>query len=228
MNSALKSKEKIRFRHILFDLDGTLTDSAEGVTRSVQYALKMYGIEASLEELRSFVGPPLHWSFENSYGFSKTKAFQAVEYYREYYREKGIFENKLYPDITEMLDTLVKSGAILYVATSKPTVFAQQVLQHFNIDRFFTTIAGSNLDGTRVDKSEVIDFVLSNNGDIVKNRAVMVGDRKHDIIGARTCGLESVAVTYGYGSPTELTTAEPTFMVNSVGELSELLLSALT
>ncbi|MDZ4132974.1 MAG: HAD family hydrolase, partial [Dethiobacteria bacterium] len=207
MISALNSNENTRFNHILFDLDGTLTDSAEGVTRSVQYALQMYGIIASLEDLRSFIGPPLHWSFENSYGFSKAKAFQAVEYYREYYREKGIFENKLYPNITEMLEALSKSGANLYVATSKPTVFALQVLQYFNIDRFFATIAGSNLDGTRVDKSEVIDFVLTNNEDIDKNRAVMVGDRKHDIIGARTCGLNSIAVTYGYGSPTELTTA---------------------
>jgi phosphoglycolate phosphatase len=227
MINALNLKENIRFNHILFDLDGTLTDSAEGVTRSVQYALQMYGIEASLEELKSFVGPPLHWSFENSYGFSKAKAFQAVEYYREYYREKGIFENKLYPDITTMLDALSKSGASLYVATSKPTVFALQVLQHFNIDSYFATIAGSNLDGTRVDKSEVIDFVLTNNGDIDKNRAVMVGDRKHDIIGARTCGLHSIAVTYGYGSPTELTAAEPTFIINSVEELSDFLLSAL-
>lgn len=227
MINALNSKESIRFSHILFDLDGTLTDSAEGVIRSVQYALQMYGIEASPEELRSFVGPPLHWSFENSYGFSKTKAFQAVEYYREYYREKGIFENRLYPFVTEMLDALLKSGASLYVATSKPTVFALQVLQHFNVDRYFVTIAGSNLDGTRVDKSEVIDFVLTNNRDINKNRAVMVGDRKHDIIGARTCGLDSIAVTYGYGSPTELTTAEPTFIVNSVEELSEFLMSAL-
>jgi phosphoglycolate phosphatase len=228
MINRLNSRENIRFGHILFDLDGTLTDSVEGVTRSVQYALQMYGIEASSEELRSFVGPPLHWSFENNYGFSKSKALQAVEYYREYYREKGIFENRLYPNITEMLDALLKRGADLYVATSKPTVFALQVLQYFKIDRYFTTIAGSNLDGTRVDKSEVIDFVLSNNEDIDKNRAVMVGDRKHDIIGARTCGLGSIAVTYGYGSPIELTTAEPTFIVRSVEELSELLLSALT
>ncbi len=228
MISALNSKEGNRFGHILFDLDGTLTDSAEGVTRSVQHALQMYGIEASPEALRSFVGPPLHWSFENSYGFSKTKAFQAVEYYRDYYRVKGIFENRLFPDVTEMLEALLKSGASLYLATSKPTVFALQILQYFSIDRFFTTIAGSNLDGTRVDKNEVIDFVLTNNGDIDKNRAVMIGDRKYDIIGARTCGLNSIAVTYGYGSPTELTAAEPTFMVYSVEELSEFLLSALT
>ena len=228
MIKAFNLKENIRFKHVLFDLDGTLTDSAEGVTRSVQYALQKYGIETDLEELKSFVGPPLHWSFENSYGFSKAKALQAVEYYREYYREKGIFENKLYPKITEMLEALLKSGASLYVATSKPTVFALQVLQHFNIDSYFATIAGSNLDGTRVDKSEVIDFVLTNNGDIDKNRTVMVGDRKHDILGARTCGLDSIAVTYGYGSPTELTTADPTFIIYSVEELSEFLLSALT
>ena len=213
-----------RYKNILFDLDGTLTDSAEGVTRSVQYALKKYGIEATEKELKSFVGPPLSWSFENNYGFSKTKALQAVDYYREYYQERGLYENKLYPSVPEMLESLGRGGAKLFVATSKPTVFAEKVLQHFNIDRFFITIAGSNLDGTRVEKSEVIDFILKNNSGLVKKETVMVGDRKHDIRGAHNCDLDSIAVTYGYGSLTELTAAEPTHFIHSVPDLAEFLL----
>lgn len=213
------------YKNIMFDLDGTLTDSAEGVTRSVQYALKKYGIEASPEELKSFVGPPLFWSFENNYGFSKAKALQAVDYYREYYREKGLYENKLYPSVPEMLEALEKSGAKLFVATSKPTIFAVKVLQHFNIDGFFITIAGSNLDGTRIEKGEVIDFILKNNSGLDKKETVMVGDRKHDIRGAHTCGLASIAVTYGYGSHEELSAAGPTHTAHSVPELTELLLA---
>jgi len=215
----------VRYKNILFDLDGTLTDSADGVTRSVQYALKKFGIETTEEELKFFVGPPLSWSFENNYGFSKTKALQAVDYYREYYREKGIYENKLYPLVPEMLESLKRSGAKLFVATSKPTIFAEKVLHHFNIDRYFITIAGSNLDGTRVEKSEVINFILKNNSALDKKEAVMVGDRKHDIRGARNCDLDSIAVTYGYGSITELTAAEPTHLIHSVPELTEFLLA---
>ena len=214
-----------RYKNILFDLDGTLTDSEQGVIRSVQFALKKYGIEASPEELKPFIGPPLFWSFENYYGFSRAKAMQAVDYYREYYREKGIFENKLFPSVPEMLEALDKSGSKLYLATSKPTVFAEKILQHFNIDRYFITIAGSNLDGTRIEKGEIIDFVLNHNDGVNKKETVMVGDRKHDIQGANRCGLDSIAVTYGYGSVNELTAAKPTYLVSSITELTELLLN---
>jgi phosphoglycolate phosphatase len=214
-----------RYKHILFDLDGTLTDSAEGVTRSVQYALQKFGLESTPQELQPFIGPPLQQSFQNHYGFSENKARQAVSYYREYFREKGIFQNRLYPSVKKMLERLSAGGARLYVATSKPTVFAEKVLQLFRIESFFELVVGSNLDGTRVDKAEVIGYLLEQIKPLDKTETVMVGDREHDILGAKACGLDSIAVTYGYGSPAELSAAGPTAIARSVPELTELLLS---
>ncbi|MGM0652398.1 MAG: HAD family hydrolase [Bacillota bacterium] len=216
---------KNNYNHILFDLDGTLTDSAEGVTRSVQYALRQYNIDAALEELRSFIGPPLHQSFIEVYGFSKQEAYRAVEYYRDYYRDMGIFENEVYPGIPELLDNLYQSRKKIYLATSKPVFFAEKILSYFKLDHYFTTIAGSNLDGSRVEKQEVIAHVLENNKMLNIDETVMVGDRKHDIIGARTWNLNSIGVTYGYGSLEELQEAAPTLQATSVPELQELLLS---
>ena len=213
-----------RYNNILFDLDGTLTDSAEGVTRSIRYALLKFGIESHTDDLKSFIGPPLQQSFQIHYGFSEAKAIQALNHYRDYFREKGIFQNKLYPYVTETLEELAANGINLFLATSKPTVFAETVLQNFQIKNFFSLIAGSNLDGTRVEKSEIIAFVLKQLGNHDKAETVMVGDREHDIIGARECGLDSIAVTYGYGSLSELTSARPTYMADSIPELRALLL----
>ncbi len=206
---------------ILFDLDGTLTDSAEGVTRSVQHALKMYDIKATLDELRPFIGPPLQLSFQEVYGFSEHEAYRAVEYYRDYYRDRGIYENRLYPGITEMLRNLQQKNFQLFVATSKPTVFARRVLEHFDLDRCFKLITGSNLNGTRVQKSEVIEAVLNEAGGIKPDHTVMVGDREHDIFGARANNLDSIAVSYGYGPLEELVAAKPSAIVHCVRELAE-------
>lgn len=214
----------IKYSNIIFDLDGTLTDSAEGITRSAQYALSRYGITASEEEIKPFIGPPLHYSFMKEYGFSEKKAFQAVEHYRDYYREKGIYENRLYPSVTKMLEAFANNEAKLYIATSKPTVFAEKILKHFAIDNFFKVIAGSNLDGTRVEKKEVIGYVLNDSGRTDKSETVMIGDRKHDIRGAQAWKLDSIAVSYGYGSLDELIASKPTYIVHSVEELSELLM----
>jgi len=215
---------KKNYKQILFDLDGTLTDSAEGVTRSVQHALKQYDIDATLEELKAFIGPPLHQSFIEVYGFSEQEAYRAVEYYRDYYRDVGIFENKVYPRIPELLKNLYNNRKQIYLATSKPTVFAEQILRYFKLDHFFTTIAGSNLDGTRVEKKEVIAHVFEENGGLNAKETIMVGDRKHDIIGARAWNLDSIGVTYGYGSLEELQEAGSTMIAESVPELQELLL----
>ncbi len=216
---------KKKYNHILFDLDGTLTDSAEGVTRSVQHALKQYNIDATLEELRSFIGPPLHHSFIEVYGFSPVEAHRAVEYYRDYYRDTGIYENKVYPDIPELLDNLYRNGKKIYLATSKPTIFAEKILSYFNLDHYFTTIAGSNLDGTRVEKREVIAQVLEENDGLKAKEATMIGDRKHDIIGARAWNIDAIGVTYGYGSLQELQEAGSTMIAASVPELQILLLN---
>jgi len=214
-----------RYSNILFDLDGTITDSAEGVTRSVQFALGRFGIAVNTDQLISFIGPPLQQSFQKYYGLNEKEALQAVTYYRDYYREKGIYENRLYPSITAMLNALIASGANLFLATSKPTVFAKKILHHFLISHFFRQIVGSNLDGTRVEKDAVIAAVLENIKTLDKSVTVMVGDREHDIKGAQSCGLDSVAVTYGYGSASELSAVKPTYIVDSVPDLMVLLLS---
>ncbi len=214
-----------KYHYILFDLDGTLTDSALGVTKSVQHALKQYDIDTSLDELKAFIGPPLHQSFIEIYGFSKREAHRAVEYYRDYYRDVGIFENKLYPGIPELLDKLYKNRKKIYLATSKPTVFAEKILNYFKLDQYFAAITGSNLDGTRVEKKEVIANLFEENGELKTKETVMVGDRKHDIIGARAWNLDSIGVTYGYGSLEELQEAGSTMIAESVPELQKLLLN---
>ncbi|MBW6464038.1 MAG: HAD family hydrolase [Firmicutes bacterium] len=212
------------YKYILFDLDGTLTDSAEGVTRSVSYALSKYGIKTNPADLKTFIGPPLQLSFRQVYGFSEEKAREAVEYYRDYYREKGIFENRLYPGIKDMLKRLSEKDIKLFVATSKPTLFAKKILDYYEVGRYFELIIGSNLDGTRVDKTEVIQAVFEKAEIPDKNLAVMVGDREHDLIGAQKHNLDSIAVSYGYGTLEELKAANPTAIAHSVEELSSKLL----
>lgn len=209
---------------ILFDLDGTLTDPKIGITRSVQYALAKFGIEEpNLEKLVHFIGPPLIHSFKESYSFSEEDARQGVIYYREYFTQQGIYENAVFPGIPELLARLQKEGKRLVVATSKPTVFAIQILKHFSLDQFFFAVVGSNLDGTRIEKYEVIEFALSQLTDLSSQKIVMVGDRKHDIIGAKHNGIDVIGVVYGYGTREELEKAEPNYIVSSVKELDSLL-----
>lgn len=215
----------MRYDYILFDLDGTLTDPAIGITNSVMYALKKYGIDVSdRSELYKFIGPPLWNSFEEYYGFSKEEAKIAVEYYREYYRDKGIYENLVYDELEDLLKILKDNSKILIVATSKPEVFAKQVLENFDIAKYFTCIAGSNLDGTRVKKGEVIRYAIESCNIIDLSKAIMVGDRKHDIMGAKEVGISSIGVLFGYGSRSELEKAGADFIVDTVADVGKILL----
>ena len=209
---------------ILFDLDGTLTDPKIGITKCVKYALSKFGIEEpDLDALVHFIGPPLLKSFQQTYGLSAEDALKAVGFYRERFVEVGMYENAVYPGVPEMLQQLRAQGKELVVATSKPTVYSVTILDHFNLSSYFSKIVGSNLDGTRVEKAEVIEFALSELTDRDKNAMVMVGDRMHDIIGAAQNGLPSVAVTYGYGTREELTQANPTYLVSTIQELTEVI-----
>jgi phosphoglycolate phosphatase len=213
------------YQTILFDLDGTLSDPKFGITSSVQYALAKFGIvEDDLDRLEPFIGPPLAVSFAQVYGFDEEQTKQAIAYYRERFVERGMFENVLYAEIPALLARLKAQGKTLCVATSKPTVFAEQILQHFEIASFFDFVAGSNLDGTRVDKTEVIEAVLAAYPHLSKGDMVMIGDRKHDLIGARNTGLDSIGVLYGYGSLAELQAEQPTHLAETVEALGELLL----
>jgi phosphoglycolate phosphatase len=191
---------------ILFDLDGTLTDSAEGIVNSVVYALERKGVPyGSKQELRRFVGPPLQASFCDFCGFSEEEAKDAVRVFREYFTEKGIYENSVYAGVPEMLGDLCESGLTLAVATSKPEAFAGQILARFGLEKYFTVIAGASMDGT--DKPTVIRQALSRLGKEPSRRILMVGDREHDVLGAKEVGISSLGVLYGYGSEEELSEA---------------------
>ena len=209
------------YTYILFDLDGTLTDPKEGITKSIQYALnKMEIIEDDLDKLTSFIGPPLLQSFQELYDFSDEEARLALQFYRERFAITGLFENEVYEGIEKLLKNLIKLNYRLAVATSKPTVFAKQILDFFNLSRYFEVIVGSELDGTRSAKGEVIAEVLMQMKLENKDQCVMIGDRKHDIIGASENGIDSIGVTYGYGSQQELEHANATYIVHSVESLS--------
>ncbi len=211
------------YQYILFDLDGTLTDPFEGITNSVRYALSKVGIEAQNSDLACFIGPPLKESFMKYYGFSDCDAEKMIETYREYFSVDGLFENRVYDGIEALLSRLYKSGKTLIVATSKPEVFSKRILDHFGLSKYFKLIAGSNLDGTRVKKGEVIRYALQTAGITQKDAVIMVGDRHHDIDGANENGVDSVGVLYGYGNREELENAGATLVAATVEELDNLL-----
>ncbi|KMJ57245.1 5'-nucleotidase [Bacillus sp. LL01] len=216
-----------KYKIILFDLDGTLSDPKEGITKSVQYALEKMAIaEPDTDKLECFIGPPLQVSFAEYYGFDEMKSKSAIDLYRDRFREKGMFENVLYPNISLLLAALKESGYLLVVATSKPTVFAEQIIKYFNIEQYFQLIVGSNLDGTRSSKTEIIQYILDKYTNYKHSDFIMIGDRKHDIIGAKNTGIDSIGVTYGYGSLDEIRDAEPTYIAKSVDQLMDILVGS--
>lgn len=214
---------------LLFDLDGTLTDPKEGITKSVQYALAHFGIEVKdLNELLCFIGPPLIESFQMFYGFSEEKALEATVKYRERYKDIGIFENGIYDGILELLDACKKAGKKLCLATSKPEIFAVRILERYGMAEYFDEAVGSTIDGSINTKDEVIREAfrrLGINSDEDKARVIMIGDRKHDIIGAKKCGLSSIGVRFGYAEEGELEEAGADYIVATVDELCKMCLS---
>lgn len=223
-------KEEIwqRKEYLLFDLDGTLTDPKLGITTCVQYALKDFGIEEpDLDKLEPFIGPPLKNSFMEFYGFSEEQAQRAVAKYRERFQNTGIFENEIYRGIPQMLKKLQFRGMHMAIASSKPTVFVEKILEYFHIREYFDVVVGSELDGRRGEKEEVVREALRQlfpDGRVDKSRVYMIGDRKFDVEGAKALGIDSVGVTYGYGGMEELKEAHADFIVRSVEELRRFLL----
>lgn len=211
---------------VLFDLDGTLTESGEGITKSVQYALEKMGKpEPDLQKLRVFVGPPLTEQFMTYADMSREEAERAVFYYRERYSATGIFENRPYPGIPEMLGALKEKGFLLAVASSKNEESVYLVLEHFALKQYFDEAVGSFMDGRRSRKADVIEEALRRlNKRGGTAQALMVGDKEHDVIGAREAGISCVAVTYGYGTLEELEAAKPLKIVHTVEKLQEYLL----
>ncbi len=212
-------------KNILFDLDGTLTDPFIGICSSVKYSLNKVGIEVeSLEVLKPFIGPPLLNSFKEFYGMNDEEANKAIERFREYFSKTGIFENELYEGMDTCLETLKNNGFNLYICTSKPEVFAKEIVKHFHIDKYFDGIYGSTLENTRTLKSEVIQYCLDE-ANIDASACIMVGDRKHDVIGAHAHHIPCVGVLYGYGSQEEFEACDCDYIVLDREELTEKLLS---
>lgn len=213
----------MRYTHMIFDLDGTLTDPKVGITKAITFALNKMGEPVpAMTVLEDFIGPPLFDSFIEKCGLSPSQAMKAVDYYREYYADKGLYENHPYPGVEEALKALKLDNIRLYVATSKPEVYAKKILTHFGLSTYFDCIAGATLDGTITKKEEVLDYLsekcaLSNLGSVL-----MVGDRKFDIQGARHAGFDAAAVLYGYGSREELEAHSPEYLLADPGLLAGL------
>lgn len=210
------------YQFILFDLDGTLTDSRLGIVRSINYALAQFGLNAKTD-LNRFIGPPLYDSFRRYCSLNNQEAKKAVEHCREYYAQQGIYENSVYEGIPELLGDLRNDGKIIVLATSKPTLYAKKILHHFNLLEKFALVVGSSMDRTGSGKAEILNHIKAQLSPAFLGDAVMVGDRKYDVAGARAHGIESIAVTYGYGTLHELQQAMPTHLVHSVDELRGIL-----
>lgn len=214
-------------KYILMDLDGTITNPKLGITKSVQYALRANDIiveDKDLDTLCKHIGPPLKNSFLEFYGFSEDRADRAVKKFREYFIDKGIFENEVYPGMEELLTKLKAADKILIVATSKPEELAVRILEHFNLSQYFDDICGATFDDQRSQKDEVIRYALDKNGITEYDQTIMVGDRKHDIQGAKAVGLDSIGVLYGFGSREELTLAGAGHIAGSIKELYEVIM----
>lgn len=215
-----------QFMDILFDLDGTITDSYPGITAGVRYSLEQLGIiEEDIANLKRFVGPPLHEIYAKYYGIVGEDYVKALDFFHAYYRSQGIFECTVFAGVEEMLRRLLANGKRLYLATSKPEPEAKRVMDHFDLSKYFTFIGGSDGDlGTSRDtKAKVIAYVMERNH-LSKESCIMVGDKSYDIVGAKTVGISSVGVLYGYGSVHEFIESGADFICRDLDELEELLL----
>lgn len=216
------------YQYILFDLDGTLTDPREGITKSVQYALAHMGIEEpDLKKLEPFIGPPLIDSFMEYYGFSLEDARKATYFYRENFTVKGIFQNELFEGVPQMLAALKEKGRIVAIASSKPEPFVQKILDHFEISQYFDYVCGSTLNETRTKKEEVIEELLKrmNLSAEEKKQMLMVGDRRFDVEGAAYFGLPCLGLTLGFAAEGELEAAGAAGIVDSIKGIEEYILN---
>ena len=213
----------MNYKYYLFDLDGTLTDSGIGITNSVMYALEKFDIHVSdRKELYPFIGPPLADSFQKYFGFNEEQALQAVDYYREYFRAGGIFENAVYEGIPELLGELKNRKATVALATSKPYEFTIQILDHFNLHQYFDVVGAATMDGHISRKADVIAHLLDELGVKDTSSVLMIGDRDQDVEGAKANGLHSAGVLWGYGSMDELMNAGADYIASVPSDISGL------
>ena len=205
------------YSYVLFDLDGTISDSSEGITKGIKIALESMGIHEEVENLHKFIGPPLKYSFTTFYGFNEEQCVKAVKKYREYYSQTGLFENRAYDGVDELLKKIKESGRKIAVATSKPEKFSIQILEKFGLLSYFDVVSGATVDGVRGDKSEVIEEALKRFGNPDKKDVVLVGDTRFDAEGAKQVGIECIGVLYGFGTRESLEQAG----VNMIAERIE-------
>lgn len=205
--------------YILFDLDGTITDSQLGIKNSVAYALNHFGIKVdNMDSLNKYIGPPLRQSFMTFAGLSEENSHIGMTKYREYYGPKGIFENELYSGIVDLFEKLKKDNKKIVLSTSKPWIYAEIILEHFNIKKYFDFVAGSELNGVRTKKDDVIKYAIDKYN-IDTNNAIMIGDRKHDILGAKANGIKTIGVLYGFGSKDELESAGADYIAENTEDI---------
>ena len=206
MTVSRKEVREMGYSIAVFDLDGTITDSGTGIMNAIRYAIEKKFAEPPEKVMRSFIGPPLREQFQSVFGLDESESREMVELYRVYYEDRGIFENRVFDGVPEMLETLKNKGVTVLMATSKPEKYAKVIAEHFGLLRYFDFIGGACMDGTRTAKDEVIGYVIEACGisEEERKQAVMIGDRRHDILGAKKTGLHSMGVLYGYGSREEL------------------------
>lgn len=215
-----------QFSHIIFDLDGTLTDNTEGINNSLKYALGQMQVDGYNEQmLKTLIGPPLQWGFKNVFGMNERDTKLAVEYFRSYYGENGWSQNIPYDGVMEMLAELDTMGKKMYVATAKFERYAQKIVEHFEMDKYIIQLKGADYNGKKAEKNAIIFSVLETQQLIPSKEVVMVGDTVFDIRGGKENGLTTVAVAYGFGNEEELKDEGPDFYVEDVEELYELLLA---
>ncbi|OFZ26715.1 MAG: hypothetical protein A2381_17135 [Bdellovibrionales bacterium RIFOXYB1_FULL_37_110] len=211
-------------KNILFDLDGTLTDPKVGITKSISYALNILKLPVP-DNLDWCIGPPLQNSFAQLLGASNPALVQpALKLYRERFVEKGMYENEVYPGIEDFLEKLTDIKFKMYVATSKPEVYAKKIIKHFNLEKYFAGVYGSELSGKDCDKAVIISNVLEYEK-ISNFKAVMIGDRSHDLIGAKANGMDAIGVLWGYGSKEEFAPENPYAMVKNLMDLEQVIIS---
>ena len=212
------------YDYVLFDLDGTVTESGPGVLRSMAYAMDKFSLPMPDDvPTRLFMGPPLSFSFRNYCHLPPEKIPDALRFYREYYSQKGIFECSVYPGLEDLFKKIAKSGKTLLVASSKPEAYVKSILAHFGLDGYFAFIGGADFEGLRGEKDQVLEYTLASAGVQDVTKAVMVGDREHDIFGAAKFGMDSIGVLYGYGSRDELTAAGATYLAETADDIANIL-----
>lgn len=217
------------YKYVFFDLDGTITEPEEGIINGVLFALSKFGITVEdRTTLYPYIGPPLRDSFRDYHGLSEEDTEQAILYYREYYSTKGIYQNDIMPGMEQAFQTLRQHGCHLYVATSKPELYAKQILQHLKLDGYFDIIAGSTFDKARDTKAAVIEYLITGiAADQVKpsfDEIIMVGDRKFDVIGARAFGIDTIGVLFGYGSKEEFEACDCRYVAADAEEMVQMIL----